>query len=1099
MVKIIIGRAGSGKTSAVINEIHEKGLNGETGMLLIVPEQFSHDAERELSSVCGAEASLYSEVLSFSRLSSRVLSETGGYGIKPMDQGSRLLLMSIAVSSVSHLLRAYKNSKARTELLNGLLIAWDEFSAAGFKTGDIQKVSEAVSDKGLADKLWDMSVIFEAYLALMPENMCDPYMRLELMSENLEKASVFNNTIYFDGFSDFTYQQLQIIKNLMKLGRDLTFALTCDTIYTKNEMFRIVRDTAARLIRFAGESSQKAEITVMQQGRPVRPELRHLEQNLLSSNPEVFNGECSAVELYKAGSTWEECELAASSVIQLVRDHKLRWHDIGVAARNFQDYASILESVFAKYGIPVMNTGKSDILSRSVMSLITASLDVVAGGWEYDAVFRYLKTELTGIERKARDILENYVLKWNIRGEKMWLRDEPWTFHPRGYNYELTEKDQIMLDSINEYRKKTAKPFKSFEEELKKGNTARDRAKALYSFLVAANIPQILENKVQELRAAGKLQLAGEYIQLWDIIVTALEQFAEILGDMEISVHEFRRLFTLLLSQYQVGTIPMSLDRVTIGDMSKMRRRGMKCLIVLGASDGVLPKISGQRGLLSDVERDEIGLSGIRLNDNSETGLLREYNLIYSSLTLPSEKLIMSYSGSSGPSFILTEISEMFGVKCIPVNENIKKNALLPCFELAVSGNETAKRYFINNTDWADRVVEVTRAAEIPRGQLSPLMAERLYSRQINISASRVDKFYSCRFMYFMEYGLKAKPRQEAKFDAPVAGTFMHYILENTAREAESKGGFGKLDEKECRELTKRYVTRYVEEQLGGLNDKSARFIYLFRRLAVTAERIVCDMVAELSVSDFKPLDFELSFASDGDLSRVQVTDGDITVNLNGKVDRVDGWIHNNKLYLRVVDYKTGKKSFNLSDIWYGLGLQMLIYLFALERHGANRYGREIVPAGVLYAPAADVMIQAPLGADRSEIEKERAKKLIRKGLLLDDPQVIEAMEHYDKPRYLPVKVNKAGEVTGESLCSAEQLGNLAHHIDSILLQMGREMGGGSINADPYYRGPQDNACTYCRFYEACHFDENNGDRKRYIEKLKTAEVWEKINRENGE
>ncbi|MBE6948437.1 MAG: ATP-dependent nuclease subunit B [Ruminococcaceae bacterium] len=1093
MVKLIIGRAGSGKTSAIINEIHDKGLSGDSGMILIVPEQFSHDTERELSRICGAGANLYSEVLSFSRLSNRVLSETGGFGIKPMDQGGRLLLMSVAVNSVRHLLKTYRSTKARSELLNGLLMAWDEFSAAGLKPVDIQRISEQVSDNGLSEKLWDMSMIFEAYLALMPKNMCDPFVRLELMAENLDRCTIFKNTVYIDGFTDFTYQQLQVIKSLMKTGTDVTFALTCDSVYTREEVFRLSRDTLTKLVRFAKESGHEIEITVLEQNRQMQSELRHLERNILCSDTEVFDGECEAIELYKAASLWEECELAASRVIGLVRDEKLRWRDIGVVVRDFQNYSSVLESVFSKYGVPVMNTGKSDILAKPVMTLITSALDIAAGGWEYDAVFRYLKTELTDIDREARDALENYVLKWNIRGGRMWMRNEPWTFHPRGFNYEFTEADTQLLDMLNEQRCRIAEPFKSFEKELKESSSASGKAKALYGFLVAADVPQILENKVRRLREKGEVQLAGEYLQLWDIIVTALEQFADVLGDMELTVFEFRRLFTLLLSQYQVGTIPMSLDRVSLGDMSKMRRRGLKCLIVLGATDDALPKLGGQRGLLSDVERDEISSGGMMLNDNSDTGLLREYNLIYSSLTLPSEKLIMSYPGGSRPSFILTEIENLFGIECGTVDETIKENAPQPCFELAVTGRKSAREYFSDNDEWSEKLESVTKAAETPRGKLSKEAAERLYSKQINLSASRVDKFHSCRFMYFMEYGLRAKPRQEAKFDAPAAGTFMHYILENVAKEAEKKGGFGKLTRVECSTLTKQYVSRYVDEQLGGFTDKSARFVYLFNRLAKTVEHIVADMASELSVSDFRPLDFELSFASDGDINRVQVTDGDITVNVNGKVDRVDGWVHDDKLYLRVVDYKTGKKSFNLSDVWYGMGLQMLIYLFALERHGTKRYGKEIIPAGVLYAPASDIMIQAPLGTDIEEIEKERAKKLVRKGLILSDPDVLNAMEHEKKPKYLPVKINKSGEVVGDSLCSAEQLGSLAKHIDGILLQMAKEMGDGSINADPYYRGPQDNACTYCRFYEACHFDESTGDKKRYIQKLKTSEVWERL------
>jgi ATP-dependent helicase/nuclease subunit B len=1082
-----------------MEEIREKGAKGETGMLLIVPEQFSHDAERELARICGDGVSLYGEVLSFSRLASRVLSETGGYGVKPLDAGGRLLLMNIAMTKVESELVTYNSMRSKAELLTGLIQAWDEFSAAGKTPRDIEDAAGRVEEKGLADKLHDMALIFGAYTAVIPENMCDPAGRIEMMAERLKGSKMFKNTVYFDGFTDFTYQQTEVIKQLMKMGADLTFALTMDSVYTTEEIFRIPRDTLTKLLRYAKESRGTPEITVAESTGSMKPELRHLEENLLRGRPEKYSGECSAVELYSTGSVWEECELAASKVVELVRDEKLRWRDITVVTRDLKGCSSMLESAMKKYGVPVMNTDRSDILAKPVMTLITSALDIVAGGWDYESVFRYLKTELTGIGREDRDILENYVLKWNIRGERFWMRKEPWELHPRGYNYEYTDEDRELLDRINGLRAAVSEPFGEFTKALRKSGTATEKAKALYGFLRAVNVPVILEDKVRSLREAGELQLAGEYLQLWDIIVTALEQFSDVLGDTELDIHEFRRLFTLLLSRYQVGTIPMGLDRVTIGDMAKMRRRNVKCLIVIGATDEALPRMAGQRGLLSDYERDEMKLGGLELNDDSEQSLMREYNLIYSSLTLPSEKLIMSYTSSSRPSFVLLELADMFGLEIVPADSGIKENAPVPCMELVVLGDEAAREYFSSDEAKRAWLESVTNAAERGRGRLNPKTAERLYSKRLNLSASRVDKFYSCRFMYFMEYGLRAKPRQQAKFDAPVAGTFMHYILENVAREAEEASGFGKLTETDCTRLTRKYVRKYADEMLGGLKDKSARFIYLFRRLSAAVERIVSDMAEELAVSDFAPVDFELSFAPGGDIDSVQVTDGDVTVNVNGKVDRVDGWVHDGRLYLRVVDYKTGKKSFNLSDIWSGMGIPMLLYLFALERHGKERYGKDIVPAGVLYAPASDVTVQASPGMGADEIERERVKLLVRKGLILNDPEILEAMEHDDKPRYLPVKINKSGNATGESLCTAEQFGSLVRHIDNVLLEMGRELRRGSVRADPYSRGQDDNACRFCKFREACHFDEAEGDRMRYLKKLKTAEVWQKLEETRGQ
>ena len=483
--------------------------------------------------------------------------------------------------------------------------------------------------------------------------------------------------------------------------------------------------------------------------------------------------------------------------------------------------------------------------------------------------------------------------------------------------------------------------------------------------------------------------------------------------------------------------------------------------------------------------------------------LEREFLTIYSSLTLPSEKLIITYPLSAGekthPSFVVSRISEMLGVEVCDTPPDVQKTAVLPCFELAASGDADAAAYFEGRPEWAERLNAVKRAASVPRGRLSEQTASRLYAKDMDITASRIDKYESCRFSHFLRYGLKLKTRAPAGLDAPEAGTFMHYILENVARDAEKAGGFGAVEESELRAMTRLYAAKYAEESLGGLRDRNGRFRYLFRRLSADAERIVLDMAAELARSDFKPLDFELRFARGGELPPATIDDGDTQLTVSGVVDRVDGWVSGDKLYLRVVDYKTGRKSFSLSDVWYGMGLQMLIYLFILQEAGEQRYGCEIVPAGVLYAPARDAVLPVSGGESDEEISAERSKKLMRSGLLLNVPEVVEAMESGSKPRYIPVKFTKDGAPTGDSLATAEQMGLLRRHIEKTLRLMSREIRSGGITADPYYRSETDNACLYCEYFEACHFDESMGDSVRSLPTLRTQEAWALIGEEESD
>jgi ATP-dependent helicase/nuclease subunit B len=392
-----------------------------------------------------------------------------------------------------------------------------------------------------------------------------------------------------------------------------------------------------------------------------------------------------------------------------------------------------------------------------------------------------------------------------------------------------------------------------------------------------------------------------------------------------------------------------------------------------------------------------------------------------------------------------------------------------------------------------ERLERLETAAQMGRGSLSARAVRALYGDSLRLSASRIDKFASCRFQYFVQYGLRAKVRRPAAFSPPEMGTFMHFVLQHAAAEVMEKGGFAKVSDAELDAVTEKYIAEYVRTELNDFQEKSKRFRYLFTRLSKDVRRVVKDMAGELRVSDFQPLDFELDFARDGRLPPAEIGSGDDSLTLTGVADRVDGWLHDGKLYLRVVDYKTGRKKFDLSDVWHGMGLQMLLYLFTLEKNGRALYGNDIVPAGVLYVPARDVMLSAAADLTDEEISAQRADALRRSGLVLSDSDVLSAMEHGDAPRYIPVKF-KNGAPTGDALATLEGFGQLSRHIDGTLRQMASELHRGSIAADPYYRSQQENACMNCDYLEACRFSDGQGDDKiRYVTRLKPAEVWDKL------
>jgi ATP-dependent helicase/nuclease subunit B len=1096
MLHLILGRARTGKTTRCMERLAGNAARGIGGNILIVPEQYSHEAERELCRVCGDHMSLYGEVLSFTRLAARVEAELGSPG-PLLDQGGRLLCMSLALDAVGSRLTFYKGIARKPEFQRDLLSALDSFKSACVDWSELD--ATGTQEGGvLGLKLRDLSLIFEAYDAISARSGADPADRLTLLAHRIGDSSLGRDGAFFiDGFTDFTPQELAVIRTLLQRGTQLTICLTCDP-ETEEEQFYPAQKTRTALRRLCEE----LDISCQEEYIPVRTEntpLAHLERQLFAPRRKPFSGTLQGeLRLFKAENIYDECALAAATALTLVREQGARWRDIAVAVRGFDAYAAPLETTFLQYGVPLFLARKAPIASKSIPALIDGAFEIITGGWEYEDVFAYLKTGLTGLDSEDCDLLENYVYLWSLRGSA-WTSNRDWSLHPEGYNAPRTPASDALLARLNMLRRQVSGPLLAFQKDCAAAHTASDYARALAGFLDAIRLPEQLQRRTELLEANGQSLYAAEYTQLWDAVVTALEQWNAVLGDRSMTTEECARLWTLLLNQYDVGAIPISYDRVSAGDLDRMRRRNIRHLILLGASDDRIPLAQETSGLFSDRDREALLGAGIDIG-TAEEGLYREMNLVYNCLTLPAQTLTVSYCTKDAtgnqcrPSFVIQGISRLFN--CTPKavdSTDLKLSAPGPAFSLAAENNGApgkAARLYFQELGAGDRLAALDHAAHLGRGTLGPESVKRLYGDTLRLTASRVDKLSSCKFSFFLQYGLRAKPRQKAGFNPPELGTFIHYLLEHVAVDLKASGGFDTANDADIDALTDNYVALYVKTELNDFRERSSRFIYLFRRLTDSARQIVRDMVGELRVSDFRPLDFELDFSRAEEIAPYTV-DPEGRVVITGIADRVDGWVHDGKLYLRVLDYKTGVRKFSLSDVCSGQNLQMLLYLFALEQEGETRYGYEVVPAGVLYVPARDRILSLDGPLEDGEVEAQRMKLRRRSGLLLQDPQVLYAMEKSYDTKYIPVTF-KNDAYTGDSLASAEQLGRLSAYIRKTLADLAEELRRGSINADPFYRNQLDNACLWCDYFDACHFDET-GDCRRYLPTLKPADAWSVI------
>ena len=1103
MLTVLMGRAKTGKSDTVLRRIAELGDSGQ--QILLVPEHASHQAEVDLCRACGPTASRHAEVLSFRRLSDRVLAITGGIAQVTLDAGGKLLTLQKALMEVMPSLTVYRRPSQKSAFLQQLLDLFDELRCYEVSPENLYTQAQDITG-ATHDKLCDLSLLYGAYEARLRQPGMDARDRMTKLCDSLEDSGyACGKDIFIDGFTYFNAQERRALSVLLRQARSVTVTLLGEP-NSREEIFEASLKTLGQLRRVAEQERRQVEIQVLK--RRDDTALGHVERYFFGDNV-PFEEDSSAVRIREADNVFSEVEQTAADILRLVSAGKCRYRDITVAARNMGDYEGVIETVFERYGIPAYLSRRSDILEKPVLSLLTGVLAAIGNGYEYEDMFRWLKTGLAGLTAAECDELENYVLKWEVHGQ-MWLRDVDWTENPEGYGAPWNEERQARLDRVNELRRRVREPLLALAEGIKARETAGEKVDSLYSFMETLGLQDALESQMKAQAEAGRLQDAEETAQLWEILCGVLDQFVEILGDEPMSLDEFTRLFRQVVTQYSVGTIPVSLDQVSVSEITRNDRHTDKYLFLLGANDHVLPDPGQSGGILNDDDRDELAQRGIELAPTGMDRMSIELQNLYAALAQPTDGLTVSYpvSDVSGaelrPAFVIDRLRSLFPAVRVEKESNDKSyrlTATIPALEAAGQRPQGALwRYFAENPQFADRLAAMERASSIKRGSLSRSAVRALYGDRVSMSASRLERMRSCHFAYFMEYGLKAKPRTPAAFDAPQIGTFLHFLLENVTRDVLGMGGFAAVDDEELHKLVRNYIDLYVEKELHNFRERNARFKYLFARLRNTAYAVIDQVAEELRHSDFIPLEFELSFGDNGTLPAVVVSEPDAELRVGGKVDRVDGWVKDGKLYLRVVDYKSGKKAFDLSAVKMGLDIQMLLYLFTLQKEGKAHFGHEIEPAGVLYLPARDEILSMERNIPPEKLASERKKQLKRSGLLLAEPAVLEAMEHDSlrEPHYLPLRVSRDGSLSG-SIASAAQLGKLGKYVEKLLHQIAAEVRQGNIDADPCCHSEDDSFCQYCDWADACHFqDGRDGDHLHYILPVKPEEFWRMLDAEEN-
>ena len=1073
-----------------VSEICERSEKGTGRKLLIVPEQNSFDTEWALCEAGGDRISRFAEVLSFTRLAARVFSVAGGAAVPTLDKSGRLIAMANALELIRPHLKLYGRHAAKPEFLLQLLRITDEFHGYGLTAESVRNAQDGLPAE-LSNKLKELLLILDTYDMVCSRAKQDPSTRLDRLRGALHECEYCKNAwVVVNGFTDFTGQELSVLEEILVQAEQVTVYLVCDDRSRGQGAFDVTRKTIAELENLAARRNVISR--VVRELRPAGdPVLDHLALQLYEPRLNEWKDPAPQICVCSEKTAPDEAE-AAVGRIQALTMAGSRYRDVGIAYTDDAVYGPLVENLLGRYGIPAYYSGSSDVLRQPMIRAVVYALEAAAQGMEPASVAEYLKSGYAPVTPDMADRIENYAYVWNLRGSR-W--DAPFDRDPVGIRADRKQDPEKLtkkLELLNEAREAAVLPLCTLRKELSEAKNVGEQVFALDRFLDRIGLNKQLEEEINRLQERGALQTVQELSQLYEILLDTMEQVFGVLGTSVRTPDEFYRFFRAAISQNTVGSIPSTLDCVRVGRLSAMRGVRVKHLLVLGANDGLLPALDQTGSLLSDADRRSMVCAGLPVAPDDLQRIDRELLTAYTVFTAPTESLFVT-GDREAPSFLLTRLEKLFPncvgkhPKPLPVTP---EQAAAIAAEAPPAARVRILRELPELTEPIGRLIY--RAGYTP-GTLDRKAVENLYGPHLFLDATKIDAFASCKYAYFLRYGLKIRERRQARIDASVYGTFVHDVLEHTVKSVEEEGGFKTVSLERTLELAEQYCDRYVEENLNGLEQLTKRGSYLFQRNYQEVLAVVRELYGELHQSEFRPTFYELKF--DGDTA-IQISGNLAVGSLTGAVDRVDLYTTPaGKTYLRVVDYKSGKKDFDYTDLLEGIGLQMLIYLFVLTREAERFYGKPLEPAGVLYFPARYDVESSKYPLTAEKVDENRRKKLIRKGLLLNDESILRAMEENEPPVYLPYTIDGKTLERGGDLATTEQLSMLSRFVLRTLGVLADKICGGQIEPDPYWRGPDQNACRWCEYKEVCHVNSGEVDLRR-LQKTKKDLFWEILEKE---
>ena len=1135
-LRFCFGPSGSGKSHRIYEEIMQRAAE-EPGrnFLIIVPDQFTMQTQKDLVMRSDRDGILNIDVLSFGRLSHRILEEVGTKEMPVLDDTGKSLVLQKVAADLKEQLPAMGSLLHKQGYIHEVKSAISEFMQYGISTQDMDKLITSAQKRGaLAMKLKDLKTLYRGFQDYIRDHFITTEETLDVLRRSLSKSKILKGSVVvFDGFTGFTPIQNRLIQELMRVCAETIVTVTIGVgedpykMDGEQKLFHLSKKTVADLEKLAAEAEVELGEDLFVKGGPNRfakaPALHYLEQNLFRYQYEPYAGEQQEIHMFEALSPREEVHQTALYIRHLIREQGMTYRDIAVVIGDLEGYASYVETEFGQLEIPCFLDRTRGIVLNPMIEYIKSALQLYIKDFSYDTVFHFLRSGMADISREEIDELENYVIRTGARGYRTYSRLFTRRTEELQENAEGSEQaEEKTMERLNRIRQQ----FMDAVEILHMGSQekAGDYVSHLYDFLEQNQVQQKLLNYQQQFEKEGDLSRAREYAQIYRLVMDLLDQVYELLGEEEISRQEFADILEAGFGEITVGTIPQNVDRIVVGDMERTRLKQVKVLFFLGVNDGNIPKNASKGGIISDMDREFLIESGTEMAPSPRQQMYIQRLYLYLNMTKPSEQLYLSYAkvNSEGkgirPSYLIDTVRKLFPAMSVEYPQNRSRleqiegrqegarylaEELREYVEGTLPEEERRDFYLMYRAYEADAAGRdlLTRAAfrRYRESGLSRIVARALYGQQLENSVSRLETYAACACRHFLQYGLSLQEREEFGFEASDMGTVYHAVLENFAGKlAESNLTWWDFTEdfaaKAVKESVEAYAAIYGETVLYS----SARNEYAITRMSRILTRTVLTLQKHLKQGSFQPDDYELSFRFAEDLDSIHVDlSEDEKMHLQGRIDRIDVSEDAEHVYVKVIDYKSGNRKFDLAALYYGLQLQLVVYMnAAMEMESRKHPDKEIVPAALLYYHIDDPTIETPVELTDEQINEQILAKLRMNGVVNSDPEVVERLDRYmqDKSVVIPVEKKKDGSFSARSgVLSREEMQLISSYVDAKIRSIGREILDGKIAANPYEKGNEE-ACTYCAYKKVCGFDGSiPGYEKRQLEDLDKQALMQRM------